>query len=176
MNVLYFGASTLRNKVFSNQNRGPHLGSRYIYYIHLHTWQFCWWPFWHGENVALSKAGGVLQRSKIKFGHFESPWCVFLIALLYIYIYIQLQLSGQIIIFHPPRFCWNSWGPISLPICYLLGAQVLWGRYDLTRIIYYVYTWNPNDPCFDWSLGLVLGGWPSKIEIIWVPGRSSRYV
>ena len=28
--VPYFGASTLQNKVFSNQNRG-HLGSRYIY-------------------------------------------------------------------------------------------------------------------------------------------------
>ena len=21
-----------------------------------------------------------------------------------------------------------------------------------------IYTWSPNDPCFDWSLGLVLGG------------------
>ena len=29
VNVLYFGASTLQNKVFSNQNKGPHLGSRY---------------------------------------------------------------------------------------------------------------------------------------------------
>ena len=25
-------------------------------------------------------------------------------------------------------------------------------------------------PCFDWSLDLVLGGWPSKIEVIGVPG------
>ena len=25
-------------------------------------------------------------------------------------------------------------------------------------------------PCFDWSLGLVLGGWPSKIKVIWLPG------
>ena len=27
--------------------------------------------------------------------------------------------------------------------------------------------WGPG--CFDWSLGLVLGVWPSKIEVIWVP-------
>ena len=30
--------------------------------------------------------------------------------------------------------------------------------------------WNPNDPCFDWNFGLVLGGWPSKMEVIWVLG------
>ena len=30
----------------------------------------------------------------------------------------------------------------------------------------YKFAWNPNDPCFDWSLGLVLGGEnPSKIEV-----------
>ena len=29
VNLLYFGASTLQNKAFSNQNRG-HSGSRYI--------------------------------------------------------------------------------------------------------------------------------------------------
>ena len=22
----------------------------------------------------------------------------------------------------------------------------------------YIYTWNPNDPCFAWSLGFVLRG------------------
>ena len=30
-NVLHFGASTLLNEAFSNQNRGPHLGSRVTY-------------------------------------------------------------------------------------------------------------------------------------------------
>ena len=24
------------------------------------SWQFCWWPFWDGENVTLSMAVGVL--------------------------------------------------------------------------------------------------------------------
>ena len=33
------------------------------------------------------------------------------------------------------------------------------------------WKWNPNDPCFDWKLGLVFGGWPSKIEVIWVPSN-----
>ena len=39
--------------------------------------------------------------------------------------------SGQLIIFHQPRFFWNK--GISLPKSYLLGAQVVWGRYTLTR-------------------------------------------
>ena len=26
----------------------------------------------------------------------------------------------------------------------------------------YIYTWNPNVPCFDWSLGLLLEGWSPK--------------
>ena len=26
-----------------------------------------------------------------------------------------------------------------------------------------VYTWNPNDLCFCWKFGLVLGVWPAKI-------------
>ena len=31
---------------------------------------------------------------------------------------------------------------------------------------------NPNDPCFDWT-GLILEGWPSKIEVSWVLGINS---
>ena len=38
-------------------------------------------------------------------------------------------------IFHQPGFFWNSRGPISLPICYILGWGLLWGRYNLTRNI-----------------------------------------
>ena len=32
-----------------------------------------------------------------------------------------------------------------------------------------IYTWNPNDPCFDWKRHC-FEGWPSKLEVIWVPG------
>ena len=45
------------------------------------------------------------------------------------------------------------------------------------NILIHIFTWNPNGaPCFDWSLGLVLGGWPSKIEVIWVPGISIIHI
>ena len=34
----------------------------------------------------------------------------------------------------------------------------------------YIYTCNPNDPCFDVKRPC-FGGWvPPKIEVIWVPG------
>ena len=33
-------------------------------------------------------------------------------------------------------------------------------------------TYNPNDPCCDWNFGLVLEGWPSKIQFSW----GSRYI
>ncbi len=45
----------------------------------------------------------------------------------------KIQWSGQIIMFHQPRFPWNK--GISLPKRYLLGAQVVWGRYNLTRMM-----------------------------------------
>ena len=41
--------------------------------------------------------------------------------------------SAQIIIFHKPRFPWIK--GISRNLSYLLGAQVMWGRYHLTRSI-----------------------------------------
>ena len=43
------------------------------------------------------------------------------------------QSSAQIIIFHQPRFPSNK--GISLPVRYLLGAQVVWSRCNLTRTI-----------------------------------------
>ena len=46
---------------------------------------------------------------------------------------ISIWLNGAI--FHQPGFFWNSRGPISLPICYILGWGLLWGRYNLTRNI-----------------------------------------
>ena len=35
------------------------------------TWQFCWWPFWDGENVTLSRAVGDLQPGdkKVTLNH-----------------------------------------------------------------------------------------------------------
>ena len=46
----------------------------------------------------------------------------------------------------------------------------LGGRFFETKTpkqeIYTTKTWNPNDPCFVWSLGLVLGDGPPKLEII----------
>ena len=35
----------------------------------------------------------------------------------------------------------------------------------------YLYTWNPNDACFDWSFDLVLEGSRPKIEDKQVPGK-----
>ena len=46
---------------------------------------------------------------------------------------VWAHLSGQIMICHQPRFPWNK--GISLPKSYLLGAQVVSGRYNLIRLI-----------------------------------------
>ena len=44
---------------------------------------------------------------------------------------------------------------------------------DFSHQQYHIYTWNPNGaPCFDWSLGLVLGGWTFKNRGHW----GSRYI
>ena len=59
--------------------------------------------------------------------------------------------SGQIIIFHQPRFPWNKGFPL---LNHHLGAQVVWGRYNLTRPI----TWFSHggkggaQPFQSWSL------------------------
>ena len=45
----------------------------------------------------------------------------------------------------------------------------LWGGFIYFDTIY-LYTWNPNDLCFDWSLGLLLQGSKPKIEDNQVPG------
>ena len=61
--------------------------SGYEVYIILHkyssniknrtSWQFCWWPFWDGENVTrnqwLSQSLSDLQRSGIKRSQLGSP-------------------------------------------------------------------------------------------------------
>ncbi len=44
-------------------------------------------------------------------------------------------------------------------------------RVDIYCTYIYIYTWNPNGaPCFDWSSGLVLEGWPPKMKVNWVLG------
>ena len=53
--------------------------------------------------------------------------------------------SGQILIFHQPRFPWNN--GISLPTCYLLGAQVVWGRYILPRMVGFDARWLLGTLC-----------------------------
>ena len=46
---------------------------------------------------------------------------------------------------------------------------------DISHIYKYIYiyilTWNPNDPCFDWNVGLVLDWSRLKIEDKQVPGQ-----
>ena len=39
----------------------------------------------------------------------------------------------------------------------------------------YTYTWNPNDPCFEWSFGLLLEGSNPKIEDKQVPSTQHKY-
>ena len=39
------------------------------------------------------------------------------------------------------------------------------------NIYIYILTWNPNDPCFDWNVGLVLDWSRLKIEDKQVPGQ-----
>ena len=51
--------------------------------------------------------------------------------------------------------------PINLRFPLLLGG----GHTHIPSI----YTWNPNDPCFDWKRPCFGGGWSSKIKVIWVP-------
>ena len=34
----------------------------------------------------------------------------------------------------------------------------------------FIYTWNPNDPCFDWSLGVLLECSTPKTKDKQVPG------
>ena len=55
------------------------------------------------------------------------------------------------------------------------GTRWVWWKNGWTswrgRYIY-IYTWNPNDPCFDRKRHCFggLNGWPSKIEVSWVLG------
>ena len=65
---------------------------------------------------------------------------------------LWMDISGQIIMFHRPRFLWNK--RISLPKRNLFGAQVVWGRYNLTRyIVQGVYITDRDG-----------GGWASNLK------------
>ena len=37
------------------------------------TWQFCWWPFWDGENVSLSRRIVTWKKLATNKAHFEAP-------------------------------------------------------------------------------------------------------
>ena len=60
--VLYFWASTLQNKAFSNQNKG-HLGSRYIY---IYTYII------YIANMGCSLVLKVLEAEQRRFGNGKS--------------------------------------------------------------------------------------------------------
>ena len=68
---------------------------------------------------------------------------------------------------------WMLWDCVLLKwlaSCGLICELVDINQCSMNSNCIQIHTWNPNEaPCFDWSLGLVLGGWPSKIEVIWVP-------
>ena len=65
----------------------------------------------------------------------------------------------------------HNWHDLSVWEKNASSSGISWSQDFLGQLSEGVrYTWNPNDPCFDWNFGLVLGGWPSQIEVIWVPG------
>jgi len=120
---LFWSFNPPKQGLFESKQGAPFGFQVHILYTSTYMAILRLWPFWHGENVALSKAVGVLQRSKIKFGHFESPWCIFLMALLYIFNFNYLakwsyftnldlaEIAGgpififQFATFRGPRFC-----------------------------------------------------------------------
>ena len=53
---------------------------------------------------------------------------------------------------------------------YIFGFQLLRWEHQPTSWCRDIYLEPFDDPCFDWNFGLVLGGWSSKIEVVWVPG------
>ena len=65
----------------------------------------------------------------------------------------------------------HNWHDLSVWEKNASSSGISWSQDFLGQLSEGVrYTWNPNDPCFDWNFGLVLGGWPSQIEVMWVPG------
>ena len=70
-------------------------------------------------------------------------------------------------------FRWRVYIYISYVYMYscICGKMCLWKTH---RTHVYLYVRPFDDPCFDWSLGLLLEGWPSKTEVIWGTGWTSR--
>ena len=93
---------------------------------------------------------------------------------LYIYIY-KYKLHKPQCVFYPSQLV----VVVVLSInCQRLGSRDTITFQDPHAILFFGdadLPWrcrNPNGaPCFRWKFGLVLGGWPSKIEVIGVPGR-----
>ena len=55
------------------------------------------------------------------------------------------------------------------PLSSLMVLRIMFSVVDLVGYVYAPGT-QMGAPWFHWLIGLVLGGWPSKIEVIWVPG------
>ena len=68
---------------------------------------------------------------------------------------------------HPMLHAHKKWLKLELRV----GSRIFFG--GLWNI--YIYTWNPLMTLLLVRRGLVLRGWPSKIEVIWVPGIYTKY-
>ena len=78
---------------------------------------FCFWkwfPFAAGKKIFWTKTFVFFSCLGVELQHFQ-------------------RFTGQIKIFHPPRFPWNK--EISLPQLPWEESLVVWGRYNLTRMI-----------------------------------------
>ena len=96
-------------------------------------------------------------------------------------VYMTLLLGACGIVLMASRQRWKkSWGAQVLEVspqrwlvvwCEFVEVVSLISEFQVVNI--YIYTWNPNDPCFCWKRSLVFGVWkPFKNRGHW----GSRYI